>query len=238
MALLCTLGPYIKVACKDKIRITIGAGLILSVLNKHIQSGSVSPLAGESCKSCLLLFLKLIHIYLFHESLVWIVKISLVLLCLHVCVWKGVLMWQNMHRCEHSALLNPKCPLTWTNTHKHIKTHTDTHTSQRWDGCRQGGRSAAIRGAVCVMVAMCRPISSTITHTHTAPTSRIPPRYRTLLKTLATNALMPSRRRGVWLELKWQTERNAGSCLLSVWGRALSYFWFKHDGTSALLHSV
>lgn len=125
---------------------------------------------------------------------------------------------------------------TWDapwHTHTHTKTCANTHTSQRWDGCRRGGRSAAIRGAVCVMVAMCGPISSTITHTHTAPTSRIPPRYRTLLKTLATNALMPSRRRGVWLELKWQTQRNAGLCLLSVWGRAPAYFWFEHDGALA-----
>lgn len=101
-------------------------------------------------------------------------------------------------------------------THKHMH----THTSQRWDGCRRGDRSASIIGAVCVMVAMCWPISSTITHTHTAPTPWIPPRYRTLLKTLATNALMPSCRRGFWLELWRQTHRNAGLCLLSVWGRA------------------
>lgn len=129
---------------------------------------------------------------------------------------------------------------TWDapwHTHKDKHKHSHTHTSQRWDGCRRGGRSAAIRGAVCVMVAMCGPISSTITPTHTPPTSRIPPRYHTLLKTLATNALMPSRWRGVWLELKWQTQRNAGLCLLGVWGRAPAYFWFKHDGAEAQLHT-
>lgn len=102
------------------------------------------------------------------------------------------------------------------------QTHTHTQSSQRWDGCRRGGRSAAIRGAVCVMVAMCGPIASTITPTHTAPTSRIPPRYRTLLKTLAPNALMPSRRRGVWLRLGWQTQKNAGLCLLSEEGPRLT----------------
>lgn len=39
-----------------------------------------------------------------------------------VCVCMSVLMWQNRHLCEHSALLNLGCPLTRSHTLAHIHT--------------------------------------------------------------------------------------------------------------------
>jgi len=44
---------------------------------------------------------------------------------------KGVLMWQNLHLCEHSALLNLRCPLTHTHTHIHTDAYKNTHSLVR-----------------------------------------------------------------------------------------------------------
>lgn len=95
-------------------------------------------------------------------------------------------MWQSMHVCEHPALLNLCCPLT------HANRHTHSHTKQSEVGWLQARRQVGSdqKDCVCNGCHVRAHLIHHYTHMQTAPTSRIPPRYRTLLKTLATNALM------------------------------------------------